>query len=118
MCCNKSDVLQPTDIFLPSGKQYLFHRDQSGRLMSVESMVLGRHQFRTLLTVGRLRYFYTAPGFVSPYISDYGTSGELLQIIFPGEQRRVIFRYSHDVQVCFFSNVHTFFNYNTFMMNT
>nr|KAG5705432.1 hypothetical protein BaRGS_004559 [Batillaria attramentaria] len=88
-----------TDVFLPSGKQYLFHRDASGRLGSVETMVLGHHHFHTLLTLGCLRHLYTAPGMTQPYISDYDTNGKLLQVMFPSQQRRVVFRYNHHFQV-------------------
>ena len=93
------DLFQPTDVFLPSGKQYLFHRDASGRLQFVETMVLGHHHFRTLLTIGRLRQLYTAPGMTQAYVRDYDTNGKLLQVLFPSQQRRVIFRYNHHFQV-------------------
>ncbi|XP_070197746.1 teneurin-m-like isoform X2 [Littorina saxatilis] len=90
---------KPTDVFLPSGKQYLFHRDTSGRLQFVETMVLGHHHFRTLLTIGKLRHLYTAPGMTQPYITDYDTNGKLLQVLHPSQQRRVVFRYNHHFQV-------------------
>lgn len=86
-------------MFLPSGKQYLFHRDSSGRLQFVETMVLGHHHFRTLLTIGRLRHLYIAPGMTQPYITDYDTNGKLLQVLYPSQQRRVVFRYNHHFQV-------------------
>ncbi|XP_076467550.1 teneurin-3-like isoform X4 [Babylonia areolata] len=89
---------KPTDVIVPSGKQYLFHRDASGRLQSVETMVLGQHHFRTLLTIGRLRHLYTAPGMTQPYIRDYDTNGKLLQLLFPSQQRRVVYRYNHHFQ--------------------
>ncbi|KAK7495277.1 hypothetical protein BaRGS_00013459 [Batillaria attramentaria] len=96
-----------TDVFLPSGKQYLFHRDASGRLGSVETMVLGHHHFHTLLTLGCLRHLYTAPGMTQPYISDYDTNGKLLQVMFPSQQRRVVFRYNHHFQTQILHEYHS-----------
>ncbi|PVD34980.1 hypothetical protein C0Q70_06261 [Pomacea canaliculata] len=90
---------KPTDVFLPSGKQYLFHRDDSGRLKSVQTMVLGHHHFRTLMTIGRHRQLYTAPGMTQPYITDYDTNGKLLEITYPSQQRHIVFRYNHIFQV-------------------
>ncbi|XP_059169179.1 teneurin-m-like isoform X2 [Physella acuta] len=85
---------KPTDVFLPSGKQYLFKHDKQGNLKSVISPVLGHHHFRTLLTLGMKRYLYTAPGFSHPYIEDYDAMGKLIQKIYPSEERRVVYRYN------------------------
>uniref|UniRef100_A0A2C9KDD1 EGF-like domain-containing protein n=1 Tax=Biomphalaria glabrata TaxID=6526 RepID=A0A2C9KDD1_BIOGL len=85
---------KPTDIFLPSGKQYLFKHDRHGNLRCVVTPVLGQHHFNTLLTLGLRRFLYTAPGFTLPYIEDYDAMGKLMQIIYPSEQRRILHRYN------------------------
>ncbi|CAG5114545.1 unnamed protein product, partial [Candidula unifasciata] len=85
---------KPTDIFLPSGKQYLFKHDKQGNLQSVMTPFLGHHHFNTLLTLGMRRFLYRAPGFSLPYIEDFDAMGKLLQVIYPSEQRRVVHRYN------------------------
>ncbi|XP_035826375.1 teneurin-m, partial [Aplysia californica] len=85
---------KPTDIFLPSGKQYLFLHDTQGKLQSVMTPFLGHHHFNTLLTLGMRRFLYRAPGFSLPYIEDYDAMGKLLQVIYPSEQRRMVYRYN------------------------
>ncbi|XP_041356776.1 teneurin-m-like isoform X3 [Gigantopelta aegis] len=89
----------PTDVILPSGKQYQFTHDDQGRLRSVTTPVLGKHEFHTMLTVGVQRYMYQPPGLELPFILDYDTNGKLRQIVHPGEMKRVYFRYNNHFQV-------------------
>lgn len=40
------------------------------------------------------RFFYRAPGLSLPYIEDYDAMGNLLQVLYPSEQRRIMYRYN------------------------
>jgi len=88
-------VLQPTDIHLPSGLQYLLQYDGEGNLKMVRTPGLGKHFFSRAMLAGTQRYFYQVPSLELPYIEDYNGNGKLLQVIFPSEYRKVVYRYNN-----------------------
>ncbi|KAK6173150.1 hypothetical protein SNE40_016661 [Patella caerulea] len=106
---------KPTDVILPSGKQYLFHHDVQGNLHSVTTPVLGKHQFHTVLSVGIQRMLYIPPGIVLPFIMDYDTNGKLLRVLHPGDTKRVHYRYNNHFQVSkvIFDETDVSFTYNS-----
>ncbi|XP_071087575.1 teneurin-m-like isoform X3 [Haliotis cracherodii] len=89
---------KPTDIILPSGKQYLFEHDTEGHLAAVTTPVLGKHLFHRVLSLGIQRYLYQPPGIDLPFIMDYDTNGKLKHVRHPGEQRCVYYRYNNHFQ--------------------
>lgn len=99
MLCNFTNCaffvfLQPTDVILPSGKQYLLRYDYLGNLVEVTMPGLGRHTFAALDTIAFQRSLYNPPGLHFPYIEDYDASGKLVRVTYPSEDRRVAYRYN------------------------
>ncbi|XP_074650354.1 teneurin-m-like [Tubulanus polymorphus] len=84
---------KPSDVILPSGKQYLLLYDNRGSLTQVITPGLGRHNFRTLSTMGYHRYIYTPPKLSSHFINDYNGHGKLINVFYPSQMRRVLYRY-------------------------
>ncbi|GFR86630.1 teneurin-m-like isoform X2 [Elysia marginata] len=84
----------PTDVFLHSGKQYKIVLDEHGNLARIMTPFLGYHHFNMLLSLGLHRFFYKPPGINHFYIEDYDAMGKLLRVIYPSEQRRVVYRYN------------------------
>jgi hypothetical protein len=41
-----------------------------------------------------LEYLYHIPELENPYIEEYDANGKLLQILYPSEQRKVVYKYS------------------------
>ncbi len=87
-------LFQPTDVILPSGKQYLLHYDNFGNLKAVIMPNLARHRFHSLTTFGIHRKFYEPPEGHGSFLQDYDSSGNLLQVLHPSGHRRVTYRYT------------------------
>lgn len=80
---------QPTDVILPSGKQYQFHYDEYGNLRSVVMPGQSKHHLYSLTTFGVQRILYRPPESHSFYIQDFDSAGNLLQVSYPSGHRRL-----------------------------
>jgi YD repeat-containing protein len=92
----KNGSKQPTDVILPSAKQYQLQYDEAGGLRTVTTPSLARHHFHSLMLIGRRRYVYRPPGAAtsgSVYMRDYDSIGRLIDERYPSDNRRVTYRY-------------------------
>lgn len=88
-----SFLLQPTDVILPSGKQYVLNYDQYGNLEEIIMPGLTKHNFHTLTTLKYRRFMYQPPGAHHPFIQDYDSAGRKLQELYPSNKRRITYIY-------------------------
>ena len=86
-------------MILPSGKQYLFHYDDTGGLKSVVMPSLARHRFRSLVTLGLYRLIYQPPGDSGAYVRDFTSDGRLRQVVYPSTHRRLTYYYATSGQL-------------------
>ncbi|XP_062616760.1 teneurin-2-like [Saccostrea cucullata] len=84
----------PTDIVMPSGKQYYLEYNSLGELEKIRTPDLGYHHFNHITSIGKQRYLYHIPGLSYPYSEEYDGNGKLLMVVYPSEQRRVAYRYN------------------------
>ena len=84
---------QPTDVILPSGKQYVLRYDGSGNLLAVTMPGQGRHHFHELTTLGRHRRMYTAPEARGAFTIDFDGSGKTIEVLYPTGSKRILYRY-------------------------
>ena len=63
--------------------------------MMVRTPGLGKHFFFSVVLAGVQRFYYQIPNLQLPYMEDYNGNGKLQQIIFPSENRKIIYRYNH-----------------------
>lgn len=84
----------PTDIVMPSGKQYYLEYNSLGELEKIRTPDLGYHHFNHIVSVGKQRYLYYVPDLPYPYTMEYDGNGKLLMVVYPSEQRRMIYRYN------------------------
>ncbi|XP_060065187.1 teneurin-m-like [Ylistrum balloti] len=89
----------PTDIILPNGLQYMMQYDSQGYLIRVRTPGLGEHFFTRVMSAGIQRFLYRVPELAFPYTEEYDGNGKLLQIIYPSERRRIIYRYNKFAQL-------------------
>ncbi len=87
-------LFQPTDVILPSGKQYVLHYDDFGNLKEVVMPGQGKHRFHSLTTLQFHRVMYTPPETHGRFITDYNSGGRTIQVLFPSERRRVVYQYN------------------------
>lgn len=85
--------MQPTEVTLPTGKEYQLEYDDIGGLRSVVTPSLSKHHFHSVTLIGRQRHVYKPPGSPGVYIRDYDGSGRLVDERYPGEHRRIAYRY-------------------------
>ncbi|XP_063415376.1 teneurin-m-like isoform X2 [Mytilus trossulus] len=85
---------RPTDILMPSGLQYYLEYDNQGNLKFLRTPGLGKHYFNQITSIGVQRYLYHIPELENPYIEEYDANGKLLQVLFPSEQRKVVYKYN------------------------
>jgi YD repeat-containing protein len=79
---------------MPSGLQYYLEYDHQGNLKFLRTPGLGKHYFNQIISIGVQRYLYHIPELENPYIEEYDANGKLLQILYPSEQRKVVYKYS------------------------
>uniref|UniRef100_A0A4W4DYT4 Teneurin transmembrane protein 1 n=1 Tax=Electrophorus electricus TaxID=8005 RepID=A0A4W4DYT4_ELEEL len=82
-------------LLLHSQRRYTFEFDQTDYLMSVTLPSMVKHALQTSLSIGYYRNTYTppdAPGHA--LVQDYAHDGRLLQTLWLGTGRRVVYRYS------------------------
>lgn len=86
---------QSVQLLLHSQRRYTFEYDQTDCLLSVTLPSMVRHSLQTSLSVGYYRNTYTPPDSpTSSFTQDYSHDGRLLQSLYLGTGRRVIYKYS------------------------
>lgn len=89
--------LQPTDVLLPSGRQYQLHYSvDDGGLVALTTPSLAQHQFQRVESLGIDRIIYQPPDAnpIRPsYIRDYDSLGRTSQVIYPSGHRRITYNY-------------------------
>ena len=73
-------VVQPTDLILPSGKQYQLAYDEHGSLRQFVLPSLARHAFASLTQLGAHRLLYRAPEARADYAQDWNSAGQISQV--------------------------------------
>lgn len=53
-----------------------------------------RHSFQTMLSVGYYRNLYSPPDSSASFIQDFTRDGQLLQTLYPGTGRRILYKYT------------------------
>uniref|UniRef100_A0A8C0FUX5 Teneurin-1 n=1 Tax=Bubo bubo TaxID=30461 RepID=A0A8C0FUX5_BUBBB len=81
-------------LLLHSQRRYIFEYDQSDYLLSVTMPSMVRHALQTMLSVGYYRNIYTPPDSNAAFIQDVTRDGRLLQTLYPGTGRRVLYKYT------------------------
>ncbi|XP_032993111.1 teneurin-1 isoform X11 [Lacerta agilis] len=81
-------------LLLHSQRRYIFEYDQSDYLLSVTMPSMVRHSFQTMLSVGYFRNLYSPPDSSASFIQDFTRDGRLLQTLYPGTGRRVLYKYT------------------------
>ncbi|XP_022536740.2 teneurin-1 isoform X2 [Astyanax mexicanus] len=82
-------------LLLHSQRRYTFEYDQTDYLMSITLPSMVKHGLQTALSIGYYRNTYTppdAPGHA--LVQDYTPDGRLLQTLYMGSGRRVLYKYS------------------------
>ncbi|XP_078268670.1 teneurin-1 isoform X1 [Rhinoraja longicauda] len=81
-------------LLLHSQRRYIFDYDVTDRLYSVTMPSMVRHTMQTICSVGYYRNIYTPPDSSASIIQDYMEDGRLLQTLFLGTGRMVIYKYT------------------------
>uniref|UniRef100_A0A8C9T954 Teneurin transmembrane protein 1 n=1 Tax=Scleropages formosus TaxID=113540 RepID=A0A8C9T954_SCLFO len=82
-------------LLLHSQRRYIFEYDQTDRLLSVTMPSMVRHRLQSMLSVGYYRNIYSPPDSSSAsVIQDYAHNGRLLQTLYVGTGRRILYRYT------------------------
>ncbi|NXK66126.1 TEN1 protein, partial [Sylvietta virens] len=81
-------------LLLHSQRRYIFQYDQAGWLQSVTMPSMVRHALQTTLSVGYYRNIYTPPDSGAAVVQDLARDGRLLQTLYPGTGRRVLYKYT------------------------
>uniref|UniRef100_A0ABM5EWL4 Teneurin-1 isoform X2 n=1 Tax=Pogona vitticeps TaxID=103695 RepID=A0ABM5EWL4_9SAUR len=81
-------------LLLHSQRRYIFEYDQSDYLLSITMPSMVRHSFQTMLSVGYYRNLYSPPDSSASFIQDFTRDQRLLQTLYPGTGRRVLYKYT------------------------
>ncbi|XP_038630838.1 teneurin-1 isoform X3 [Scyliorhinus canicula] len=81
-------------LLLHSQRRYIFDYDQTDRLFSVTMPSMVRHTLQTICSVGYHRNIYSPPDSRASVIQDYTEDGRLLQTLYLGTGRMVIYKYT------------------------
>ncbi|XP_039204685.1 teneurin-1 isoform X3 [Crotalus tigris] len=81
-------------LLLHSQRRYIFEHDQSDYLLSVTMPSMVRHSFQTMLSVGYYRNLYSPPDSSASFMQDFSRDGRLLQTLYPGTGRQVLYQYT------------------------
>ncbi|XP_051791182.1 LOW QUALITY PROTEIN: teneurin-1 [Erpetoichthys calabaricus] len=81
-------------LLLHSQRRYIFEFDQGDRIVSITMPSMVRHSFQTMLSVGYFRNIYNPPDSSAAFIQDFARDGRLLQTIYLGTGRRVLYKYT------------------------
>ncbi|XP_023229639.1 teneurin-m-like isoform X2 [Centruroides sculpturatus] len=89
----------PSKVVLPSGRRYTFHYDDNGGLKYITTPKGTRHSFLSLISIGFYKLFYIPPGNSGPYVVHFNDHRLPTMKIFPGDQGRILYRYSNQSYV-------------------
>lgn len=79
---------------LQSQRRYMFEFDQMDHLLSVTLPSMVKHSLQTALSIGYYRNTYMPPdGSAHSIVQDHTHDGRLLQTLYLGSGRRVVYRY-------------------------
>ncbi|XP_048400349.1 teneurin-1 isoform X3 [Stegostoma tigrinum] len=81
-------------LLLHSQRRYIFDFDQIDRLFSVTMPSMVRHTLQTICSVGYYRNIYSPPDSSTSIIQDYTEDGRLLQTLYLGTGRMVVYKYT------------------------
>ncbi|XP_072573657.1 teneurin-1-like isoform X1 [Paramormyrops kingsleyae] len=81
-------------LLLHSQRRYIFEYDQTDRLLSVTMPSMVRHSLQSMLSVGYYRNIYSPPDNSASVVQDYTRDGRLLQSLYFGTGRRVLYKYT------------------------
>ncbi|XP_053555097.1 teneurin-1 isoform X2 [Bombina bombina] len=82
------------NLHLHSQRRYIFEFDHSDYLSSVTMPNMMRHGLQTMLSVGYYRNIYSPPDSSGSFIQDFSGDGRLLQTLYLGTGRRVLYKYT------------------------
>lgn len=82
------------NLLLHSQRRFVFEYDHSDFLSSVTMPNMMRHSMLTMLSVGYYRNIYNPPDSSASFIQDFSGDGRLLQTIYLGTGRRVLYKYT------------------------
>ncbi|KAL1116307.1 hypothetical protein AAG570_005802 [Ranatra chinensis] len=88
---NKFNLI--TEITLGSGRKVSLEYDKYAGLRHVVLASGARHSVSCQPSLGFIRFTYTPPGSSKAYLLHYTHAGKLLQVVFPGDGARVLYRY-------------------------
>lgn len=80
-------------LLLHSQRQYIFEFDKNNRLSSVTMPNVARQTLETIRSIGYYRNIYRPPEGNASVIQDFSEEGQLLQMLYMGTGRRVIYKY-------------------------
>ncbi|XP_005995616.1 teneurin-1 [Latimeria chalumnae] len=81
-------------LLLHSQRRYIFEYDHSDHLYSVTMPSMVKHILQTMLSVGYYRNIYTPPDSSATVIQDFTGDDRLLQTLYLGTGRRVLYKYT------------------------
>ncbi|XP_060718384.1 teneurin-1 [Tachysurus vachellii] len=87
-------------LLLQSQRRYTFEFDQMDHLLSVTLPSMVKHGLQTALSIGYYRNTYTPPdGSSHSVVQDHAHDGRLLQTLYLGSGRRVVYRYGRALRL-------------------
>lgn len=86
-------------LLLHSQRRYIFEYDQTDRLLAVTMPSMVRHSLQSMLSVGYYRNIYSPPDSKASVIQDFARDGRLLQMLYLGTGRRVLYKYTKQARL-------------------
>ncbi|XP_030621470.1 teneurin-1-like [Chanos chanos] len=86
-------------LLLHSQRRYVFEYDQADRLLAVTMPSMVRHSLQSMLSVGYYRNIYSPPDSKASIIQDFARDGRLLQTLYLGTGRRIIYKYTKQARL-------------------
>ncbi|CAJ0935506.1 unnamed protein product [Ranitomeya imitator] len=80
-------------LLLHSQRQYIFEFDKNNRLSSVTMPNVARQTLETVRSIGYYRNIYRPPEGNASVIQDFSEEGQMLQTLYMGTGRRMIYKY-------------------------
>ncbi|XP_014290946.3 teneurin-a isoform X3 [Halyomorpha halys] len=88
-----NDLNLVTQITLGSGRKVSLVYDEHAGLRHIVLASGAKHSVSCQPSIGFVRFTYTPPGSTKSYLLHYTHAGKLLQIVYPGDGARVLYRY-------------------------
>uniref|UniRef100_A0A4W4DY40 Teneurin transmembrane protein 1 n=1 Tax=Electrophorus electricus TaxID=8005 RepID=A0A4W4DY40_ELEEL len=86
-------------LLLHSQRRYTFEYDQTDRLLAVTMPSMVRHSLQSMLSVGYYRNIYTPPDSRASVVQDFARDGNLLQTLYLGTGRRLLYKYTKQARL-------------------